>query len=105
MSEAVIGIARHPFDQYYVLAPDSCFFEFIEYDQFVDNDNYLPNKTLLIDELEDGKEYEMIITNQSGFYRYLTGDVIKVVGFYNESPIIEFKFRKKNIMSLFCTTI
>jgi hypothetical protein len=57
-------------------------------------------ETLLIDEVEEGKEYELVITNQSGFYRYRMGDVIKVIGFYNESPLIVFKYRKKNIVSI-----
>ena len=99
-SEGIFGVARHPFDQCYCMIPGSCFFEFIPMDgKAADTEDPNP-KTLLIDELEDGKEYELVITNQSGFYRYRMGDVIKVIGFYNETPMIAFKYRKKNIVSI-----
>ncbi len=99
-SEGVFGIARHPFDQCYAMIPESCFYEFIPMDGKAGNDEENNPETLLIDEVEEGKEYELVITNQSGFYRYRMGDVIRVVGFYNESPLVVFKYRKKNIVSI-----
>ena len=99
-SEGIFGVARHPFDQYYCMIPKSCFFEFIPMDGKGAGTEEENPKTLLMDELEDGKEYELVITNQSGFYRYRMGDVIKVIGFYNETPMIVFKYRKKNIVSI-----
>ena len=66
-SEGMFAVARHPFDQCYCMIPKSCFFEFIPMDgkgSDAEEDN---PKTLLMDELEDGKEYELVITNQSGF--------------------------------------
>ena len=95
-SEGVFAVARHPWDPYYIMVPDSCFYEFIPMDQPETADA----DTLLLDELEEGKEYELVITNQSGFYRYRMGDVIRVIGYYNETPMIEFRYRKKNILSL-----
>ena len=50
-------------------------------------------ETLLIDEVREGESYELVITNIDGLYRYRQGDVIKVVGFHNKSPIIEVRFR------------
>ena len=99
-SEGVFGIARHPFDQCYAMIPESCFYEFIPMDGKAGSDEENNPQTLLIDEVEEGKEYELVITNQSGFYRYRMGDVIRVVGFYNESPLVVFKYRKKNIVSI-----
>ena len=99
-SEGVFGIARHPFDQFYAMIPESCFYEFIPMDGKAGSDEENNPQTLLIDEVEEGKEYELVITNQSGFYRYRMGDVIRVVGFYNESPLVVFKYRKKNIVSI-----
>ena len=98
-SEGVFGLARHPYDPYYCMLPDSCFYEFIPTDGQDEEENPSP-ATLLLDEVEEGKEYELVITNQSGFYRYRMGDVIRVVGFYNETPMVEFRYRKKNILSL-----
>ena len=99
-SEGVFGIARHPFDQCYAMIPESCFYEFIPMDGKAGSDEENNPQTLLIDEVEEGKEYELVMTNQSGFYRYRMGDVIRVVGFYNESPLVVFKYRKKNIVSI-----
>ncbi len=98
-SEGVFAIARHPWDPYYCMIPDSCFYEFIPAD-LQDGQEEDPSATLLMDELEEGREYELVITNQSGLYRYRMGDVIRVVGFYNETPMIEFRYRKKNLLSL-----
>ncbi len=51
-------------------------------------------RPLLMDELEVGKEYELIVTNLSGFYRYRLGDVIRVTGYHNECPMLVFSYRK-----------
>ena len=99
-SEGIFGVARHPHDQCYVMLPDSCFFEFIPVVNGKDDDEAPDAKTVLLDEVQEGKDYELVITNQSGFYRYRMGDVIRVIGFYNESPMITFKYRKKNIVSI-----
>lgn len=96
-SEGVFGFARHPFDTSYCMVPQSCFYEFIPVDGKNAED---VQDTLLMEELQEGKEYELVITNQSGLYRYRMGDVVRVTGFYNETPMIEFRYRKKNIVSV-----
>ncbi len=98
-SEGIFGVARHPFDPYYCMVPTSCFYEFIPVDGQEEAENSAL-ETLLLDEVEEGKDYELVITNQSGFYRYRMGDVIRVVGFYNETPMVEFRYRRKNLLSL-----
>ena len=37
--------------------------------------------------------YEMVYTSQTGLYRYRTGDIIKIVEFFHQSPVYEFQFR------------
>lgn len=37
-----------------------------------------------------GKEYEVIVTNLSGFYRYRMRDAVKIAGKYKNLPILEF---------------
>lgn len=73
----------------------SCFFEFLPADAPEGS-----NDTLFLDELEDGKDYEIIITNLSGFYRYRIKDVIRVVGFYNNCPMITFAYRKSQLVNV-----
>lgn len=99
-SEGIFGIARHPNDEQYVLIPNSCFYEFIPIETSNANLTGKQPTTLLLNEVEIGKEYELVITNQSGLYRYRMGDVIKITGFYKESPMVEFKYRKNNIVSI-----
>ncbi len=74
---------------------DSCFFEFLPADAPDDATN-----TLTVDQLEDGKDYEVIITNQCGFYRYKIKDVIRVVGFHNNCPLITFAYRKGQLVNV-----
>lgn len=71
----------------YVLLPRSIIYEFLPVDA--------PKGTrpLLMDELEVGKEYEIIVTNFSGLYRYRILDIVKVTGMHNKTPKIEFLYR------------
>ncbi|MBR0399659.1 MAG: GH3 auxin-responsive promoter family protein [Mogibacterium sp.] len=71
---------------------ESCFYEFIPVDD--------ESKILCIDELEVGKEYEIVVTTQSGLYRYKCGDVIKVVDYLHECPYIQFAYRKGQLLNL-----
>jgi hypothetical protein len=44
----------------------------------------------LCDELRKGKDYFIIVTTPGGLYRYNIDDVVKVDGFFNRTPVIEF---------------
>lgn len=78
-----------------ILALDSGFFEFIPRSQW---DVEQP-QTLLPTELEVGQCYRLLVTNYSGFYRYDIGDVIEVVGFYHQAPLIVFRYRRGGLLS------
>lgn len=71
---------------------ESCFYEFVPVED--------ESKLLCLDELEVGGEYEIIVTTQAGLYRYKCGDVIKVVGYMNECPYIQFAYRKGQLLNL-----
>jgi len=70
----------------------SCFYEFIPVED--------ESRILYMDELEIGKEYEIIITNLAGLYRYQCGDVIRVVDYLGECPYIQFAYRKGQLLNL-----
>jgi len=53
---------------------------------------------LLPNQLEAGKEYYIIFTNHGGLYRYNIDDIIKVTGFFNNTPTIEFR-QKGSVVS------
>ncbi len=95
-SESMMAVARRTGEESFVLIPDSGFYEFIPMDREDETDE----STLTIDELEAGKDYEIIITNLSGFYRYRIKDVVRVTGFYNEAPMITFLYRKNQMISI-----
>ncbi len=69
-----------------ILNPFGNFYEFMT----LDKKNLIPSQ-----ELKKGEEYNIIITSENGLYRYDIQDVIKVDGWYNQTPIISF--RRKDI--------
>ncbi len=69
------------------LLTDSCFYEFIPAGEPESN-------VLTLNQLEQGKQYEILITTQAGLYRYHLKDVIEVKGFRNKCPLISFVYRK-----------
>lgn len=78
----------------YVLLPQNGFYEF----RPIESPDY--DNLLTIKDLEPGKEYELILTNMSGFYRYKIEDVVKCTGFYHQSPKITFCYRLNQIANI-----
>ena len=82
-----------------VLLPHCIFFEFLPLDEGEEKprEDITP---LLIDQLEVGKKYEMIVTNYSGLYRYRTYDIYEVTGMYNNTPKVELLYRQNLSMNV-----
>lgn len=95
-TESIIGFNPFMNKIKYVILPDTAFFEFIPVEYM--NEKAPITKTL--NELKVGGEYEIVTTNFSGLYRYRIGDVVKVVGYYNNSPTIEFLYRKNQLLNM-----
>ena len=91
-SEATIANTLEVENQNYTLIFDGGFYEFLEI-----NGN---NQPLLMNELEIGKEYEIVVTNFTGLYRYLLKDVVKVVGYKGKVPIIQYAYRKNQLVNV-----
>lgn len=83
-----------------VLIPYGVFFEFIPVNDDVEEEDAENPKTVLIDELEVGKKYEMVVTNSSGLYRYRMEDIVEVTRMHNNTPMIEFLYRKNLSMNV-----
>ena len=93
-SEGLVAATYKANDPKQIMLLDSCYYEFaLEDDEDLDN-------ILSIDELEVGKKYEIIITNKSGFYRYRIKDVIEVIGKYEDCPLINFAYRKGQLLNV-----
>ncbi|XP_051958742.1 GH3 domain-containing protein [Xyrauchen texanus] len=97
-TEGLIGVNLWPLQEsrQYLLCPRSMFCEFIPEE---DLDSEQPN-TLLMEQLQEGQRYELLVTNASGLFRYRIGDVVKVVGFHNQCPKVEFQYRRGQMLSV-----
>jgi hypothetical protein len=51
-------------------------------------------------ELEEGREYFILLTTSSGLYRYNIQDVVRCVGYFGSSPILEFRHKGAHISSI-----
>ncbi|HNX27954.1 MAG TPA: GH3 auxin-responsive promoter family protein [Syntrophomonadaceae bacterium] len=72
-----------------VFIPDVCFYEFIPWPELqknLDDPDYIP-RTYLINELQAGTDYELVISNFKGgaFARYRVGDIFKCISLSNEA--------------------
>lgn len=78
-----------------MLAIHSHFFEFVPEEEMD-----APNPAVLLaHELEVGKNYFILFTTSGGLYRYNINDVMKVTGFYNNTPMLEFQYKGGNVCS------
>ena len=77
------------------------FYEFVPFEEknFNSQGEILPDaETLLIDEVEEGKEYAILLSTCAGAWRYLIGDVIRFTS-VEESEIV-ITGRTKHFLSL-----
>ena len=78
-----------------VLAIDSHYYEFIAEEDIDDDEPEIK----LADQLEVGRNYYILFTTSAGLYRYNLQDVVRVTGFHNRTPVIEFQYRGGNVSS------
>ena len=78
-----------------VLAIDSHYYEFIAEEEIDDANPEIK----LADQLEEGRNYYILFTTSAGLYRYNLQDVVRVTGFHNRTPVIEFQYRGGNVSS------
>ncbi|XP_061078906.1 GH3 domain-containing protein isoform X2 [Conger conger] len=97
-TEGLIGVNLWPEkdQRQYLLCPRSMFCEFLPEASL---DEKQP-QTLLMDQVQKGLSYELVVTNASGLFRYRIGDVVKVVGFHNQCPVVEFQYRRGQMLNV-----
>lgn len=86
----------------YAVFPQNGYFEFIPLKQVNNEGTFLcadPRPVGLTD-VKVGKEYEIVVTNSAGLYRYRLGDVVKVMGFHNSTPKLKFIHRSSILLSI-----
>ena len=79
-----------------VLEVQTHFFEFIPVRE-ADSVNPI---VLEAHELTEGEEYLILMTTSSGLYRYNIRDVVRCVGFYGTTPMLEFRHKGAHISSI-----
>ncbi|MBN1175943.1 GH3 auxin-responsive promoter family protein [Candidatus Woesearchaeota archaeon] len=89
-SEGRISLGVTDYEDAGVIVANENFFEFQEYK----NDDAF-GEIKLIDEVEKGKKYKIIMTTQEGLYRYDIEDIVEIIDFKNKLPIVRFAGRNK----------
>lgn len=79
-----------------ILEVTGSFFEFVPRDRMSE----ASPKAFRCGEVEIGQEYFLLLTTSSGLYRYDLGDLVRVVGFAGQAPIIEFLNKGAHISSM-----
>ena len=75
--------------------PDSVFYEFLPLDA---GDDF--SKIVTLESVEPGRDYELIVTNLSGFYRYRMRDAVRITGYYKKLPTMQFLYRIDQTVSI-----
>lgn len=94
-SEGFLSIADgfdHP--DAYILLPEAGLFEFLPLDAAPGS------RPLTMGEVQVGQRYELIFTNRSGLYRYRMKDVLEIVGFRGQAPVIRFCYRINQVLNV-----
>ncbi|XP_059312514.1 jasmonoyl--L-amino acid synthetase JAR4-like isoform X1 [Lycium ferocissimum] len=81
----------------YAVLPNIGYFEFIPLRGNLDG---LEPTPVGLAEVKRGEEYEIVVTNFAGLYRYRLGDVVKIKGFHNATPELQFICRRNLLLSI-----
>ncbi|KAI3764380.1 hypothetical protein L2E82_14387 [Cichorium intybus] len=81
----------------YVVLPNIGYFEFLPLTE-IDPKGQL--KPVGLTNVQIGEEYEVVVTNFAGLYRYRLGDVVKVIRFHNSTPELQFVCRRNLMLTI-----
>jgi GH3 auxin-responsive promoter len=57
-------------------------------------------ETRLVDELEPGRKYRLIVTQSGGLYRYDMEDIVQVDSYYKKTPLVRFLHKADGALSV-----
>ncbi|KAK9074282.1 hypothetical protein SSX86_006879 [Deinandra increscens subsp. villosa] len=83
----------------FIVIPNMGYYEFLPLQEIDGVDSVEPEPVGLTD-VKIGEEYEVVVTNLAGLYRYRLGDIVKVIGFHNSTPKLKFVCRRNLILSI-----
>lgn len=90
-SECLAGYAEGLETPSYTLLPDNGYYEFLDQD------------TGIVYSMGEGsinRIYELILTNRSGFYRYRSGDLVKIERIQDGLPVLEIIGRSQQVLNV-----
>lgn len=79
-----------------ILALQNNYYEFIP-EELAAQDH---PQVLLSHELEIGKYYKILLTNEGGLYRYDINDTVRVEKFYNQTPVLAFIRKTNDVLNI-----
>ncbi|MBL7823822.1 MAG: GH3 auxin-responsive promoter family protein [Saprospiraceae bacterium] len=100
-SEGFIAYQSHPKEKLRLVTNHGIFFEFIPFNSNNFNENgdlKLNPVTMMIDKIEEGIEYALLLSTCAGAWRYLIGDTIRIIN--KEKSEIVVTGRTKHFLSL-----
>ncbi|XP_009394595.2 jasmonoyl--L-amino acid synthetase GH3.5-like [Musa acuminata AAA Group] len=62
--------------------------------------HYVEAQPVGLTQVEVGKQYEVVVTNFTGLYRYRLGDIVRIAGFRNSTPELQFVCRRSLMLSI-----
>jgi hypothetical protein len=95
-SEAQITLPVSDVGSAGILAIDANFYEFIPESEI----GSANPTTLTCSDLAEGQAYYLVLTTPGGLYRYDINDVVRVTGFYNQTPLIEFVRKGRDVTNI-----
>ena len=94
-TEGLFSVPLFMDDKKSAIVPHSMFYEFLPVDA---HDDF--SQIVTLDKVEIGKDYEIIMTNLNGLYRYRMRDCIRIMDKYNELPMIQFQYRLDQVADI-----
>jgi len=95
-SEGTFGFGFSASQPYYLLLPTLAYIELLPMEDMDDPEA----RPIAAWQAEVGHSYEVVITTLAGFVRYRLYDLVRVVDFYGQTPIIEFIERRGQVIDL-----
>jgi hypothetical protein len=95
-SEGTIGFGFSADRPHYLLLSNLAYIELLPIEE-IDNPQARPIPPW---QAEPGRSYEIVITTLAGFVRYRLYDVVRVLEFYGQNPVIEFVEREGQVINV-----
>lgn len=90
-SEAKINIPLEAETPAGALLTYTCFYEFLPMDG---------GEPLMAHEVKEGEDYEILLTTNSGLYRYRIHDIVHIDGFIGNTPLLYFTSKSGDVANL-----